>query len=534
MEALLIAGLVMVVYRLSSLADAVLVGALNDDGVYAVLGRAIANGDGYRSIHLVGAPVQVKYPPGFPVILALLWKVGGSIETVQQLVGWLHPIVVGATAGLLWWTGRVRCRAPSGPLVLLVLMPLLLDSSIQYYTIVLSEPWYMLGWAAALAAWWAAGTSEPGRRRMILLMATGLLVSATTLVRTQGIVLVPALTVGLFLGSYSRLERGAALACMLVPLGLWHFYHAALIAQGPVAMLPDEGPYLEWVPADGARAVRSLLTAAARNGIEYPSQLGLYLCGITALGRGAAALLILGAMAGTLGVVRRDPVLGLSGFAGLVVVLLWPFTQDRLLLSVLPFGGLALGEIVGPVMRRWGPSRARALSAALVLLSAAVFVRQFQLRSELLIAFRENRPTTASPALAVLIRNSRFIALAAKWVRQHTKPSDRLLADVHAGIYLYTGRVTVPASPSESHLRASVFAIPGRYLATHILNDSLDYLIVGRPESDIFRDANTVFKRCPGLLTLKNSSGEDPGFLFQVRRDDACLQTFIAQGSAGP
>jgi hypothetical protein len=49
------------IFRLSG---AFLVGALNDDGVYVVLAKAIVQGDGYRSIHLVAAPVQVRYPPG--------------------------------------------------------------------------------------------------------------------------------------------------------------------------------------------------------------------------------------------------------------------------------------------------------------------------------------------------------------------------------------------------------------------------------------------------------------------------------------
>ena len=159
-------------------------------------------------------------------------------------------------------------------------------------------------------------------------------------------------------------------------------------------------------------------------------------------------------------------------------------------------------------------------------------VRQFAYRNEALEAFQENRPSSAAPALSVLLRHSQFIAHAAKWVRSNTNPSDRLMADVHAGIYLYTSRVTVPANPSESRLRRSVFSVPGRYLATHILEDSLSYLIIGMRESNTSRDVNLVYARCPGMLTLRNSSAEDPGFLFQVRRDEACLRTFLSRDSA--
>src|SRR5690606_6781040 len=49
------------------------VGAMNDDGVYVALGKAIAEGRGYRSTYLPGEPVQVRYPPALPAVLAVLW-----------------------------------------------------------------------------------------------------------------------------------------------------------------------------------------------------------------------------------------------------------------------------------------------------------------------------------------------------------------------------------------------------------------------------------------------------------------------------
>src|SRR5438876_495251 len=100
----LVVGAVHLLFRLSS---EFLVGALNDDGVYVTLGKAIAEGAGYRSIHLVGAPVQVKYPPGFPLLLAIPWRLAGSLGAVRATVAVLNLAAAGAPAVA---RGRPVCR----------------------------------------------------------------------------------------------------------------------------------------------------------------------------------------------------------------------------------------------------------------------------------------------------------------------------------------------------------------------------------------------------------------------------------------
>src|SRR5215471_427636 len=49
-------------------------GVVHDDAIYVVTAKALAEGDGYRLIHLPGTPRQTKYPPLFPALLAFLWK----------------------------------------------------------------------------------------------------------------------------------------------------------------------------------------------------------------------------------------------------------------------------------------------------------------------------------------------------------------------------------------------------------------------------------------------------------------------------
>jgi hypothetical protein len=528
-----VAGLAILVYYLASIASVLLVGPLTDDGIYTSLGQALAEGQGYRSVHLAGSPVQVKYPPGFPVILSLLWRLGGSVQAVQHAVGLLHPVVVGAAAGLLWWVGRARMKAPPALLALLVILPLLFEASIEYYTIVLSEPWFILGWAGVVVLWALASELEPGRRRLLLLAACGILVAASTLVRTHAIVLVPAMLVGLFARRFTPLERITALGLALAPLGLWHLYHAGLIAHGPVSRLPDEGPYLDWMQGGAGGLLAALLAGVRLNVATYLQQFADYLSGVHAVGLGEAVLLVGGAALGAGFAVRREPLLALSALGGLAIILLWPFAQDRLLLPLLPFLGLATCAVLTPLLERASPSLRRGATPVAALLLLSVLLRQPDVRREAVVAMVENRsPRFFTPGY-VLLLNSRYIAHASYWVRANTGPADRLMIDNYPGIYLYSGRRTVPANPTESRLNPSVFAVPGQYLASHILDDSLAWVIIGLRYPGIMRDLDTVNAQCPGVLTWGGQGPNDSRFIFRVRRDEACLRR-LAQGSASP
>ena len=83
---------------------------------------------------------------------------------MQRLVSLLHPIVIGVVAALLCGLTR-KIRGSRILLGAFVVAPLLFDASIQYFTIPLSEPWFMLGWAAVLVTWYRAEPPEAPSRR---------------------------------------------------------------------------------------------------------------------------------------------------------------------------------------------------------------------------------------------------------------------------------------------------------------------------------------------------------------------------------
>ncbi len=50
-------------------------GYFHDDGMYWIGGKSLAEGHGYRILSLPDTPFQTKYPPLYPLLLALVWKV---------------------------------------------------------------------------------------------------------------------------------------------------------------------------------------------------------------------------------------------------------------------------------------------------------------------------------------------------------------------------------------------------------------------------------------------------------------------------
>src|SRR5438128_2070041 len=506
-------GLVVVVaHLLLRLSGAFAVGALNDDGVYVALGKAIAEGDGYRSIYLAGAPLHLRYPPGFPLLLALPWALSGTLAAVRATVAALHPLVAGAAAGLVWWTGRRQLELAPASLALCAVAPFLLDPLIQYFNIPLTEPYLVFGWAGVL-------------------------------VLTPPLLDPPAADAVPWAGALAihRRWKAAAVcaAAVVVPLLLWEALRAHWLARGPVSSQPDDLSYWRWLGVNGPLALAEYAGRTAfRNGVEYVRKLADYLFPIESVGIVVVLAAAAAAAAACVRMWRSHTALVLTTLAAAALTLVWPFAQGRLLLPLLPFLGLMVASSVEAGVRRT-PARVRwALPAALALAAVVVTLRQSELRD---IAARSYAsgvlppPRDLSPTLTLAVR-SRFIYQTAGWVRAHTASRDRIMVDAPAAVYLYTNRRTVPASPTESRLGTSAFAVPGGYLAGRILADSVSVVVWAPPAPELERDILTIQARCPDVLQRDSTTST---VAFRVRRDEGCLRERVlavsdSMGAARP
>lgn len=492
-----------------------LVGAYNDDGVYVMLGKSLAEGNGYRLAYLIGNPVAVKYPPGLPALLAIPWVLGGTLAAVRTTVEILNPVACGIAAAVIWWIGRRDLALSPGPLAVAAIGPFLLDQAVQYYNIPIAEPYFLLGWAVAVAL--AATVS-----RIRGALALGLVLAATSLFRSAGLVLIPACLVALALRRLQWRVVLVAAAAATTPLIVWGVAHARLVALGPLSSSPDEVSYLSWIPFGSPQFSWYLVHVPWKNASAYLSELSGALAGPLIVGHSLVFGALVAAIVGSVLSWRKAPAIVLTVAPSVAVILLWPFAQDRLLLPVLPLIGLLAAVAIEKSVRNL-PERFRlVLPIALVLTTLVVGFRQMELRRVAATSFVQGRtpkPRDSSIFFALAV-NSRHIGVLSKWIRAYTTPQDRLLVDFPAGTYLYSGRETLSGSPAEPDYGPSVFRYPGRYLAERILHDSVTIVAIGI-RGPLARDIETVSRVCPGVLRREIPYAE----VYRVNRDDACLRS---------
>lgn len=308
-------------------------GVWHDDGVYAVVGKALADGEGLRYAGVPGTPPAVKYPPAYPALLALLWSAFGSLGAVT-LAAQLLNLGFLAGAGVLL-AHAVHRAGVMGPWGAALAAGLAFASADVWRTalVPLSEPLFILLTAAAVAAW--PGATRPGGARWRGWIA--LLLTAAVLTRSAGMALVVGFAAALAVGGRWRAAVAAAAPAMLTA-GAWGVWAGRRAGEIPMGLRDILGPYGGWLG-------RQILDAPAAflGGLPLHAQavaartLNLLLPGVTGGWLWVAAL-PLAALAGV-GVVvlaRRLPVVAWVAGAYVAMLLVWPFVDRRLVAPLHP------------------------------------------------------------------------------------------------------------------------------------------------------------------------------------------------------
>lgn len=177
-------------------------GVYHDDGIYISTAKALAEGQGYRLINLPEAPPQTKYPPLYPALLAIIWKIYPTFPdnlVFMQLI----TLLSGAAMVGLAYLYMVRfgyfsrgVAAGAGALTL--------TSKFYLYfcTLTLSEVPFALLAVVALWALERQDKSLPSTPRSQFFL--GVILSLPILIRTIGVLFLP-------LGFFRLWKRGRPL-----------------------------------------------------------------------------------------------------------------------------------------------------------------------------------------------------------------------------------------------------------------------------------------------------------------------------------
>jgi hypothetical protein len=162
-------------------------GLIVDDAWYAVLAKALAQGDGFRLISSATTQIMPAVPPGYPLILAPLFLVSPAFPANVLL---LKSVSIAAMAGVgfvVYVHLRTHRETPTPMAVLIALATVLTPALVFLATSTLmSESAFIL--SQVLAVWWidrtvASDTASTRQRRAIV---AGVLAAASMLIRTVG------------------------------------------------------------------------------------------------------------------------------------------------------------------------------------------------------------------------------------------------------------------------------------------------------------------------------------------------------------
>ena len=412
------------------------VGVFQDDAIYVVLAKALASGDGFRMINMPGAPHATHFPPGYPLVLAALWKLFPTFPDNIVVFKFLNAVFLAGTSIGTYRFGRSRLgleplgaatAAAVGTLSVVVLM---------ITGVVLSEPLYMLLVIPTLLL--AERAAEDGRARTAA--AAGALIGVLTLVRTVGVFLLPAALVVLLL---RRRWRSAAVltAAALAFIVPWQLWISAYQAEMPAPFVGKYGAYGPWL-SEGYRAggLPFAWAVIGKNADELFGFLGYISLPVAPIWPRLVSLgtVIVLLVVGAASAWRRIPVtiVFLLGYGA--VILAWPFEPTRFALVWWP----VLAGLFAAGVRRvwtWRPTRMplqgiriAGLAAALIVAAGYAMYNGRGVRQKWWVNIQSDAGTRAKPI--------------AEWVARATRPDDVVISDHDLIVYLYTGRRAVPTA----------------------------------------------------------------------------------------
>ena len=485
------------------------VGVFQDDGIYVVLGKALATGEGYRYINLPGAPYATHYPPGYPVFLAFLWKVAPEFPRNVAVFTFANAgfLALAAYGTFLFARSRLGLGALGAGAVALagtVSVP-----ALMFGVFVLSEPMFTALLIPTLML--AERAAERGTWRDAML--AGLAGGSLAMVRTVGMFVVPALVLSLLIRRrwLSALATATACAVFIVPWTLWVGAHGGEV---PGVLLGKYGPYDTWltdaIRAHGLPFVWAVVTRNVR--AIYDTTGAMFAGGESSpaalrfLAAFAATALLL---AGIWRLTRRAPVTAWFLAAYMALVIIWPFEPTRFVWALLPLLGATIALGIS-TMAKLEPTRAslrvarRAALGACALLCvgfAAYNVAGVRMQ------WRDAVPRMTSARATPVV----------EWVRASTSPADVIAMEDDALIYLYTGRRAVPVGTftPEEYLDGQTYAGATENLHT----------IIAR-----YRPAYVIGTTSYGVISARNLSLRTPAEL----RVHATLPTAAIFAPAAP
>jgi hypothetical protein len=491
-------------------------GIWHDDGVYLIIGQALSEGRGLVYAGVPGDLPAVKFPPGYPAVLAALWTIFGSLRAVTLAAVFLNLALLAAAGALLGFSLH-RSRVLSRRASLAVGGLAFVSADVWRPALVpLSEAVFVALLVGSLAAWgWASLRHD---RKGALTLAV--LLSAAILTRSAAVAVVAGFAVAL---GRSRGVRVAVLvsAPAIVLAGSWGWWASTRVDRIPEGLRDVLGPYGSWLSAQLLGAPAAYLKQLPAHGVAVLERLtALIAPGLSGpwLWTAAIPLLLLGLHGARLLSRRLPPLPWVLGLY-LGMLLFWPYVDRRLVAPAQPLAVVCVAVGVSELWRR----RGRLGRVALVVGSAWAI---------LLTTVSASRAARGWAVAGYELRAGR-LAVAVETLRQ-TAPAGAVVGapEFWAGLHLHGGWRTVPSArftPRAEDEAVPVWGSPAEQLEIWWLA-GVDHVLLEQGGLIHGEALNRLEEACPGAVTVL--ARMPPQMLVRVVWDDACARSLGVDGGS--
>ncbi len=476
-----------------------LVGVNYDDGIYALLSKALADGAGYRLTFLPVELPAVKYPPVYPVSLVPFWLLASSQEAALTGMKMANGVYIGFAATLCFLLLADRRVLPLSLAALVTLLGFASGSMMLVTAGLLSEPLYLVLLFAAL--WMADGA--PSRASAARWAGVGALAGLVLLTRMVGLAAVAAVLVGVWRRGGWRGARVAAVGAglLIVP---WVLFTAVGAGRVPEALVPRYGSYTQLYLSNLAGSPAAAFDILAANLGAILQTLGGSLVpqGGAVVESLIGAALLGAALLGTKRVVAIAPATAVYPWFYLGLISVWSFPPFRFLFILLPLllalaaaSIVPLIEQVAASLRRSGRHVGSRPRAAWMLTGLAAAIA-------LNLGYVGARALTRRVWDGAEFDKSASGMEVIEWTLNHTDSAAVIAYEFDPMIALYTGRRTVPNNYEPVHLWYRREPPPVEPLAELLKTMGVDFLAVRQNVPLAARPIEALIERYPKALRL--------------------------------
>ena len=446
------------------------VGVYQDDGIYTVLAKSLATGQGFRYLHLPDAPNATHYPPLYPLFLAGLWKAFPSFPANITLFKFANAGFIGVAAFMGWRFARRRVAMGPWTAMASIGAFTICAPVVLHGVMVLSESMFLAALFPVLSA--CERADQTGNRRDAIV--AGAAAGALALIRTVGAVALPATALVL-------LWRGRWIPALLVVAAgtvvmlPWQLWIAANDDQLPALLLGRYGSYSGWLMGGFRDGGIAWLGQLVLFNLRFVVDGGWQILALESLPLPLKwfATIVVTALfaAGWWLLLKRAAVTAWTVAAYLAVIVSWPFEPPRFIYAVWPLVGIIMGLAVHAIVA-WRPdTRAR----------HALRIASATMAGLLVLGYARYNYTGVKDHWWSKVQS--FVASRAKpmaeWVIANT-PADAVVStDDDVLMHLYTGRLTVPNGTftPQDHMSPQTPAFATGALRSIVQTYGVDYVL---------------------------------------------------------